>query len=82
MAIVTATEFKQNLGKYLMLAKSEDVEIAKNGKISVKLTSASSRADTANRKTGSISSIFGALPSSGISLKQARDERLSKKCGF
>ncbi len=41
-----------------MLAKSEDVEIAENGKISVKLTSASSKADTTYRKTGNIGSIF------------------------
>lgn len=82
MAIVTATEFKQNLGKYLMLAKSEDIEIAKNGKISVKLTSVSSRASAPRQKAGDISSIFGALPASGMSLKEARDERLAKKCGF
>ncbi len=82
MAIVTATEFKQNLGKYLMLAKSEDIKITKNGKILVRLTSMSSRSETAHHKTSSISDIFGALSESGISLKQARDERLSRKCGF
>ena len=29
---VTATELKMNLGKYLMLAETEDVFITKNGK--------------------------------------------------
>ena len=82
MAIVTATEFKQNLGKYLMLAKSEDIEIAKNGKVSVKLTSTSPKTEALYHKASSISSIFGVLPASGISLKEARDERLGSKCGF
>ena len=35
---VTATELKMNLGKYLMLAETEDVFITKNGKVIAKLT--------------------------------------------
>ena len=35
---ITATEFKTNLGKYLMLAATEDIFISKNGKIIAKLT--------------------------------------------
>lgn len=30
--VVTATEFKLNMGKYLELVKSEDITITKNGK--------------------------------------------------
>ena len=30
--IVTATEFKQNLGKYLEMAMKQDIFITKNGK--------------------------------------------------
>lgn len=37
--MITATELKLNLGKYLKLAKSEDIYISKNGKSIVKLTS-------------------------------------------
>ena len=33
MCKVTATEFKENLGKYLDLCSTEDVVITKNGKI-------------------------------------------------
>ncbi|MDY5699569.1 MAG: type II toxin-antitoxin system prevent-host-death family antitoxin, partial [Lachnospiraceae bacterium] len=29
---ITATELKINLGKYLMLAKTEDIYITRNGK--------------------------------------------------
>ena len=36
--IVTATEFKINLGKYLDLAKKQDIFITKNGKNIARLT--------------------------------------------
>lgn len=32
--VVTATEFKSNLGKYLELAARQDIFITRNGKIS------------------------------------------------
>ena len=35
---ITATELKQNLGKYLLLSAQEDIYITKNGKIIAKLT--------------------------------------------
>ena len=40
--IVTATEFKSNLGKYLDMAATQDVYITKNGKSIARLTSHSS----------------------------------------
>lgn len=39
--IVTATEFKTNLGKYLEMATMQDVFITKNGKSIARLTSPS-----------------------------------------
>ena len=36
---ISATEFKNNLGKYLTLAAKEDIYITKNGKSIAKLTS-------------------------------------------
>ena len=38
--IITATEFKKNIGKYLVLADSEDITITKNGKMVAKLVNA------------------------------------------
>ena len=35
---VTATELKNNLGKYLRLSATEDIFITKNGKVIAKLT--------------------------------------------
>lgn len=39
--IVTATEFKTNLGKYLELATAQDIFITKNGKNIARLTNPS-----------------------------------------
>ncbi len=53
---ITATELKNNLGKYLLLSATEDVFITKNGKIIAKLTSPyQNRVETAK-------SLFGILP--------------------
>lgn len=53
---VTATELKNNLGKYLLLSATEDVFITKNGKIVAKLTNPyQDRVQTAK-------SLFGILP--------------------
>ena len=35
---ITATELKQNLGRYLLMAATEDVFITKNGKVVAKLS--------------------------------------------
>lgn len=66
---VTATEFKMNFGKYLVLAETEDIYITKNGKVVAKLTNPNQdRVDIAN-------SLFGILPAD-ISVEDARNERL------
>lgn len=35
---ITATELKNNLGKYLQISATEDIFITKNGKVVAKLT--------------------------------------------
>ena len=68
---ITATELKENLGKYLLLAEKEDVYITRNGKVVAKLTNPSqNRVDMAK-------SLFGILPAD-ITLEDAREERLNK----
>lgn len=68
---ITATEFKMNLGKYLLLSQTEDIYITKNGKVVAKLTNPNQdRVDIAK-------SLLGILPSD-ISVEDAREERLSK----
>ena len=69
---ITATELKQNLGKYLLLSATEDVYITKNGKIVAKLTNPNqNRVDTAR-------SLFGILPENA-SLEDSKEERLDAK---
>ena len=69
---VTATELKNNLGKYLVLSATEDVFITKNGKVVAKLTNPyQDRVQTAK-------SLFGILPASA-DMDEAKSERLGAK---
>ena len=69
---ITATELKQNLGRYLLLSAQEDIYITKNGKIIAKLTSPhQDRVSTAQ-------SLFGILPQDA-DLDASREERLAIK---
>ena len=70
--LITATEFKTNISKYLILAAKEDIIITKNGKRIAKLS------DAAGDKTDIVKSLIGILPNS-ISESEAREERLSKR---
>ena len=68
---ITATELKNNLGKYLLLAEKEDVFVTKNGKIIAKITNPyQNRVVIAN-------SLFGIL-SDNITLEESKEERLNK----
>ena len=65
------TELKSNLGKYLMLAATEDIFITKNGKVVAKLSNPhQDRVDMAK-------SLFGILPAD-ITLEGAKTERLNQ----
>ncbi len=67
---ITATDLKNNLGKYLMLAASEDIFITRNGKVVAKLSSPhQDRVDIAK-------SLFGIL-SNESTLEQVREDRLN-----
>lgn len=69
--LITATEFKTNIGKYLTMVDEEEIIITKNGKKVAKLTSAN------EDKIETAKSLFGILPSEA-SLEKAREERLNK----
>lgn len=69
---ITATELKNNLGKYLLLSATEDIFITKNGKVVAKLTNPhQDRVEIAK-------SLFGILPKDA-DLEEARTERLGIK---
>ena len=68
---ITATEFKKNLGKYLLLAETVDIFITRNGKVVAKLTNPNQ--DRVNRAE----SLFGIL-SDDRTFEESKKERLSK----
>ena len=68
---ITSTELKCNLGKYLLLAASEDIYITRNNKIVAKLCNPyQDKIDTAK-------SLFGILPDD-LTLDESVEERLNK----
>ena len=68
---ITATELKQNLSKYLLLADKEDVFITRNGRVIAKLT------NPYQDRVNMAKSLFGIIPSD-LTVEEAREERLSK----
>lgn len=72
--IVTATEFKTNLGKYLELAAAQDIFITKNGKSIARLTSPSVN------KLAVLDNLVGVVPQDdGLDEKAIREERLARQ---
>ena len=72
--IITATELKTNLGKYLDIARQQDVFITKNGKNIARLTSPSIN------KLSVLDSLVGIVPDgSGIDDETIREERLRRQ---
>lgn len=72
--IVTATEFKTNLGKYLELAVSQDIFITKNGKNIARLTGPSVN------KLAVLDNLVGIVPQDdGLDEKAIREERLARQ---
>ena len=68
---ITATELKSNLGRYLILAATEDIYITRNGKVVAKLSNPhQDRVDIAK-------SLFGILPDD-MTVEAAREERLNR----
>ncbi len=70
--LVTATEFKNNIGKYLALVATEDILITKNGKTIARLSGAKPN------KAEIVRSLVGIIPNDGTTLEQAREERLAR----
>ncbi len=72
--IVTATEFKTNLGKYLELATMQDIFITKNGKNIARLTSPSIN------KLSILDDLVGIIPQQeNMDTDGIREERLTRQ---
>lgn len=68
---ISATELKANLGKYLVLAMTEDIFITQYGKVVAKLT------QPFQSRTEIAESLFGVLPRT-TTWEEAREERLNE----
>jgi len=71
--LITATELKNNLGKYLLLAATEDIFITRNGKVVAKLSNPN------QDRVEMTKSLFGIL-SDNITLEEAKRKRLDNIC--
>ena len=72
--IVTATDFKNNIGKYISVSKKEDIIVTKNGKYIARLVGF--------EKSGTplTDSLIGVIRCTGdIDLKKEQEERIGKK---
>ena len=82
MTTITATELKENLGKYILLVEQGDIEVTKNGKSVMKLVSTKPAKQRTYEPVSSIRELFGILPKDGMTLEEAREMRLREKCGY
>ncbi len=71
--IITATELKTNIGKYLRLAQTQDIIVTKNNKPIVKLTS------IRENKLDILDSLVGIIEDDGYTLEDARRDRLARQ---
>jgi antitoxin (DNA-binding transcriptional repressor) of toxin-antitoxin stability system len=67
---ITATELKNNLGKFLLLAAKEDIFITRNGKVVAKLSNPN------QDRVNIAKSLFGILPTD-MTLEDSKKERLN-----
>ena len=72
MIQATATDFKANLGKYLVLVGREDIHITKNGVDVAVLTAPKC-------KRSWVEDLIGVIPNSEIDEKQIKAERVTQK---
>jgi antitoxin (DNA-binding transcriptional repressor) of toxin-antitoxin stability system len=66
--VITTTELKMNLGKYLEQAATEDIYISKKGKIIAKISA------PYKNKLDIVNELYGSIPDS-VTLDEAKEER-------
>ena len=69
--LITTTELKANIGRYLDTAGNEDVFVTRKGKIIAKIS------NPANDKLALLDSLVGIAEGETLSAKEARRERLA-----
>lgn len=70
---ITATELKQNMGKYLSMASQRDIFITKNGQRIARLT------NPAPDRVAMLDSLVGIARSEDVTLDDIKKERLENR---
>ena len=71
--VITATELKSNIGRYLNAVSEDDVFITKIGKVVARLSS------PVKDKQAILDSLVGITSANPVSLEEARKERLARQ---
>jgi len=71
--LITATEFKENIGHYLDLSSVEDILISRKGKIIAKVS------NPVKDKVGLLDGLVGIAENVQLSAAEVRAERLAEK---
>jgi len=71
--MVSTTELKANIGRYLSRAASEDVYVTKNGKVIATIS------NPVRDKQVILDSLVGIAAAHPLTLEQAREERLARQ---
>jgi len=71
--VVTATQFKSSIGRYLNTVSKDEVFITKNGKVVAKLSNPS------QDKQSLLDSLVGITAHNPISIEEAKMKRLSRQ---
>jgi antitoxin (DNA-binding transcriptional repressor) of toxin-antitoxin stability system len=71
--LITATELKANIGRYLDTADDEDIFVSRKGKIIAKIS------NPARDKVALLDSLVGIANGVNLSAEEARAERLAAK---
>ena len=77
--IVTATELKTNIGRYLDAVAEDEVLITENGRVFAKLSGVTSTNSVGVDKQAILDSLVGITAVSPVSLEEARKERLARQ---
>ena len=71
--VITATELKSNMGKYLDTAELEDIYVTRKGKVVAKISS------PAQDKLAILDKLVGIAEGTNLTLKEARAKRLVRQ---
>ena len=72
MLIITATELKKNLGKYLTKVNKEDIVITRNGIPVARLITPK------DKKLSLVNQLLGVIPNDNLSKEDIKKERLNR----